>query len=110
MTDKIVVLCTCGSAEEGEKIARALVEKRLAACVNIVPEVRSVYRWKGAIEEAGEWLLLIKSNRELFEKLRAELASLHSYEAPEILALPIVDGSESYLNWMEAELHSSRPA
>ena len=110
MTDKIVVLSTCGSAEEAEKIARSLVEKRLAACVNIVPGMRSVYRWKGAIEDASEWLLLIKSKRELFEKLCAELAGLHSYETPEIVALPIAEGSESYLNWMEAELQSTRRA
>jgi periplasmic divalent cation tolerance protein len=110
MTDKIVVLSTCGSAEEAEKIARTLVEKRLAACVNIVPGMRSVYHWKGAIEDASEWLLLIKSKRGLFEKLCAELAGLHSYEAPEIVALPIVEGSESYLNWMEAELQSTRRA
>ena len=110
MTDKIVVLSTCGSAQEAEKIARTLVEKRLAACVNIVPGMRSVYHWKGAIEDASEWLLLIKSKRELFEKLCAELAGLHSYETPEIVALPIVEGSGSYLNWMEAELQSTRRA
>jgi periplasmic divalent cation tolerance protein len=104
MTDKIVVLSTCPSAEEAEKIARTLVEKRLAACVNVVPGARSFYRWKGALEEAGEWLLLIKSRRELFPRLRAELESLHSYEVPEAVALPIVDGSPAYLSWLEAEL------
>ncbi len=104
MTDKIVVLSTCPSAEEAEKIARTLVEKRLAACVNVVPGARSFYRWKGALEEAGEWLLLIKSRRELFPRLLAELESLHSYEVPEAVALPIVDGSPAYLNWLEAEL------
>ncbi len=110
MTDKIVVLSTCSSAEEADKIARALVERRLAACVNIVAGMRSLYHWKGAIEEASEWLLLIKSKRELFAGLRAALTSLHSYEVPEIVALPIVDGSESYLSWMDAELQSSRQA
>lgn len=110
MTDKIVVLCTCPAAEEAEKIARTLLERRLAACVNILAAVRSIYRWEGAIEEASEWLLLIKSKRELFAELCAELAGLHSYRAPEIVALPMVDGSESYLNWMDAELQSSRQA
>ena len=75
MTDKIVVLTTCSSAEEAERIARALVEKRLAACVNVLPGARSFYRWKDALEDASEWLLLIKSNRELFDALRAELAA-----------------------------------
>ena len=104
MTDKIVVLSTCPSAEEAEKIARTLVEKRLAACVNVVPGARSFYRWKGALEEAGEWLLLIKSRRELFPRLCAELESLHSYEVPEAVALPIVDGSPAYLSWLDAEV------
>jgi len=88
MSDKIVVLSTCGSAEEAASIARALVERRLAACVNIVPGVRSVYRWKGAVEEAGEWLLIVKSSQALFERLEEELRRMHSYETPEIVALP----------------------
>ncbi|MCL5742517.1 MAG: divalent-cation tolerance protein CutA [Acidobacteria bacterium] len=104
MTDKIVVLSTCGSAEEAEKIARGLVESRLAACVNVVPGLRSVYRWQGAVESASECLLLIKSSRGLLESLRAELEKLHSYEVPEILALPVVAGSANYLNWLEGEL------
>ena len=104
MTDKIVLLTTCSSAEEAEKIARALVEKRLAACVNVLPGVRSFYRWKDALEDASEWLLLIKSKHELFDALRAELEKIHSYEVPEILALPIVAGSANYLNWLETEL------
>jgi len=78
MSDKIVVLSTCGSAEEAASIARALVERRLAACVNIVPEVRSIYRWKGAVEEAGEWLLIVKSSQALFERLEEELRRMHS--------------------------------
>jgi periplasmic divalent cation tolerance protein len=104
MTDKIVVLSTCSSAEEAEKIARALVEKHLAACVNVLPGARSFYRWKDALEDASEWLLLIKSKCELFDPLRAELEKIHSYEVPEILALPIVAGSANYLNWLETEL------
>jgi periplasmic divalent cation tolerance protein len=104
MTDKIVVLSTCASAEEAEKIARHLVEKRLAACVTIVPEVRSIYRWKGVVEDASEWLLIVKSRRGLVERLSAEIASLHSYQVPEVVALPLVDGAPGYLNWLDREL------
>ena len=105
MTDKIVVLNTCGSAEEAEKIARQLVERRLAACVSILPGARSFYRWQDKIEESGEWLLVIKTSRGNFDDLRSELEKLHSYEVPEIIALPIVDGATNYLNWLEAEIH-----
>jgi len=104
MTDKIVVLSSCGSAEDAARIARALVEKKLAACVNVMPAVRSFYRWKGAIEDEQESLLVIKSSRALFDQLRAEIEKLHSYEVPEIIAVPIVDGSEGYLEWLEREL------
>ena len=108
MTDKIVVISTCGSALEADAIARRLVEKRLAACVNLLPGARSIYRWKGAIEESAEVLVLIKSSRELFDELRAELEKIHSYEVPELIALPIVDGAESYLDWMERELAAGK--
>ncbi len=103
MTDKIVVLSTCSSAEEASKIADVLVGERLAACVSILPRIVSVYRWQGAVEKAEEWLLVIKSRRPLFEQLRTVLAAHHSYEVPEILALPVVDGAESYLNWLSQE-------
>jgi periplasmic divalent cation tolerance protein len=104
MTDKIVVLSTCNSAEEAEKIARGLVEQKLAACVNVLSGVRSFYRWKGTIEDSPEWLLIIKSSREHFEALRGALEKLHSYEVPEAIALPVVEGARNYLNWMEGEL------
>ena len=104
MTDKIVVLSTCGSAEEAAKIARALVEKKLAACVNVMPAVRSFYRWKDVIEDEQESLLVIKSSRALFNDLRVEIERLHSYEVPEVIAVPIVDGSEGYLEWLDREL------
>jgi periplasmic divalent cation tolerance protein len=104
MTDKIVVLSTCSSGEEAEKIARGLVEARLAACVNVVAGVRSFYRWQGAIEDATEWLLVIKTSRSRFDSLRTELERLHSYNVPEIVALPIVDGSRNYLNWLDGEV------
>jgi periplasmic divalent cation tolerance protein len=104
MTDKIVVLSACASAEEAQRIARALVEKRLAACVNVIPGVRSVYRWKDAIEEEEEVLLFIKTSRPLLEELREEIERLHSYEVAEVIALSVVDGSERYLSWMNREL------
>ena len=106
MTDKIVVYNTCASAEEAEKIARRLVEARLAACVSVVPGLRSFYRWHGAIEDSTEWLLIIKTSRGRFSELRAELERLHSYEVPELIALPIVDGSPDYLNWLDAEIRN----
>jgi periplasmic divalent cation tolerance protein len=104
MTDKIVVLSTCDSEEEAVRLARHLVEQRVAACVNIIPGARSVYRWKGEIENAAEWVLVIKSRRDLLAPLRAEIEKIHSYETPEIIALPVVDGSEAYLAWMDKEL------
>jgi periplasmic divalent cation tolerance protein len=107
MTDKIIVFNTCASAEEAERIARALVNARLAACVNVLGGARSYYRWQGAIEDAGEWLLVIKSSRAQFDRLRAELERLHSYTVPEIVAVPIVDGSLNYLNWLDQELKAA---
>jgi len=106
MTDKIVVLTTCESEDEAGRIAHSLVEKRIAACVNILPSARSVYRWKGSVENAREVVLLIKTRRDIFDALRAELSKIHSYEVPEVIALPVVDGSESYLGWIDRELAS----
>ncbi len=104
MTDKIVVFSTCSTREEAEKIARNLIEERLAACVNVAPGVRSFYRWKGAIEEADEYLLVIKSSRDLFDRLRAVLEKAHTYEVPEVVSVPVVDGAPNYLNWIDGEL------
>jgi periplasmic divalent cation tolerance protein len=104
MTDKIVVLTTCDSEMLAEQLARHLVEHRLAACVNILPRARSIYRWQEKIEDAGEWVLLIKSRRDLFAALRAEIQRLHTYEIPEVIALPVVDGSEAYLGWLDGQL------
>jgi uncharacterized protein involved in tolerance to divalent cations len=104
MGEFIVVYVTAGSAEEGERIATALVEERLAACVNRVSGVSSTYRWEGKIEVAEEELLIVKSRRDLFERLKTRIAELHSYSVPEIIALPILDGSESYLKWLDEEL------
>jgi len=100
MTDKRVVVTTCGSLEEARQIARALVERRLAACVNIVPQVESVYRWKGEVETSNEALLVIKTTEGVFERLRAALSELHSYEVPECIEFVVSDGSEAYLNWI----------
>ncbi len=101
MTDKIVVLVTCGSAKEAQEIARAVVEKRLAACTNILSSpVQSVYRWKGSVESAEEFLLIIKTTRTRFAKLKAGVKRLHSYDVPEIIALPIAAGSPEYLTWI----------
>ncbi len=101
LTDKIVVLVTCGSMKEAERLAKAIVKARLAACVNIsTAPVESVYRWKGRVERAREFLLLVKSTRKRFAGLRRELERLHSYDVPEIIALPIAEGSAGYLRWL----------
>jgi len=95
------VLVTCGSAKEARRIARALVEKRLAACGNILEApVRSIYRWKGKVEAAKEFLLIIKSSRTRFTALEREVKRHHGYDVPEIIALPIVVGSSDYLRWV----------
>ena len=104
MTDKIIVLSTCGSEEEARKLANGLVEARVAACVNIVPGIRSIYKWKGKVEEDSEWLLVIKSRRDLLRRLRALIEKIHSYDVPEFLALTVVDGADAYLSWMDREL------
>lgn len=100
MTDKLLVLTTTGSEEEAKKIAHALVERRLAACVNIVPRIQSVYRWKDEVESSEEFLLLIKTSRGCEESVRRTLRELHSYELPECIALAIESGSMEYLSWM----------
>ena len=107
MTDKIVVLSTCDSEEQAALLARHLVEQRLAACVNILPHVRSIYRWNEKVEDSGEWMLVIKSRRDLFVALRAEIEKMHSYEVPEMIALPVVDGSPAYLGWLDRELRAA---
>lgn len=100
MTDKRVVVTTCASIEEARQIATALVERRLAACVNIVPQVESIYRWKGEVETSNEALLVIKTTEGVFQRLRAALSELHSYEVPECIELVVSDGGEAYLKWI----------
>jgi periplasmic divalent cation tolerance protein len=107
MTDKILVLSTCAAEADAERLARALLDTRLAACVNVVPGVRSFYRWKGEIESEIEFMLIIKTSRDLFPALRAEIEKLHPYEVPELLALPVLAGAENYLSWLESNLRGA---
>lgn len=104
MTNKIVMITACGSAEEAQSLAKLVLEAHLAACVNILMQNRSLYWWKGKIEEADEWILLVKTSRDLFDQVKSLIESAHSYDLPEVLALPIIDGSPNYLAWMDAEL------
>lgn len=100
--DEIVVLVTVGSEDEASKISRDLVERRLAACVNIIPGVRSIFQWDGNISEEQEFLLLAKTVKQAFEQLTYAVKANHSYRVPEIIALPIQHGSIEYLNWIRA--------
>ena len=100
MTDKVVIFVTAGSLEEGKKIARHLVETKLAACVNVLQLMESIYRWEGKIAEEREFLLIIKSTRELFPEIEAEISKVHSYQTPEIICLPVIEGSRNYLQWV----------
>jgi periplasmic divalent cation tolerance protein len=109
MNEIIVVLSACASAEEGERIARLLVERRLAACVNVVPGIRSFYRWKGVVESADEWLLIAKTSRRVFPELSAALQAAHSYELPECIALPLADGTAPYLRWVAENVLGEGP-
>lgn len=102
MTDKIVVFTSCGSREEANRIAETLVSRGLAACVSIVPGAESVYLWKGEVERSSELLLIAKTTRAAFPELRSALAAIHSYEVPELLALPVADGAQSYLDWIDS--------
>jgi periplasmic divalent cation tolerance protein len=103
MTDYVVILVTAGSESEAETIARALVEERLAACVNMISPIRSLYRWEGKVTDDREWLLLIKTRAERFPAVEARVKTLHSYQVPEVIALPIVGGAERYLGWLHDE-------
>lgn len=105
MTDTLLVLCTCPNREEANRLAQTLVDEQLAACVNILTSpVESIYRWQGAVERAEEVLLLIKSTADAFSRLRDRILQLHSYETPEVIAIPVADGSQSYLDWLRKQM------
>jgi periplasmic divalent cation tolerance protein len=101
MTDKRIVLTTASSQEQARKIARHLVERRLAACVNTIPRVESVYRWQDKVESAQEWLLIIKTTAERFPAVRDAIRELHSYDLPECIVVSVEDGSLPYLKWLD---------
>jgi periplasmic divalent cation tolerance protein len=100
MSDARIVLTTAGSQEEAQKIAKALVERRLAACVNIVSQIESIYRWQDKVENSTEWLLVIKTQAERFESVRDAIKELHSYDLPECMMLEVRAGSREYLDWI----------
>ncbi len=103
MTDALVVLVTTPTPERAAEIARALVEERLAACGNVLPAIRSIYRWEGKVQDEAEALLVLKTTRARLEALRERVLALHPYEVPEVLALPVETGSAPYLAWLAAE-------
>ena len=108
MTDKRILLTTAGSEEEARKIGRHLVENQLAACVNIIPQVESIYRWQGKVHSSREWLLLVKTTQERFPAVREAIRKLHSYEVPECVVLNIEDGSSEYLQWLADSVQGAK--
>ena len=103
MTQFVVVLVTATSITEAEKISKALLKKNVAACVNIIPGLTSFFSWKGKLQKATELLLVIKTRKDLFKKLEKEIKANHSYSVPEIISLPILEGSKDYLDWLKLE-------
>ncbi len=99
--EALVIYITAPNEEEGARIARALVEERLAGCVNMVKPIRSIYRWNENIEDAAEVLMIVKTRKRLFEPLANRVRELHSYTVPEIIAVPVAEGSGDYLKWLE---------
>ncbi|NTU42145.1 MAG: divalent-cation tolerance protein CutA [Nitrospirales bacterium] len=99
--EPIVIYITAADEEEAGRIARSLVEERLAACVNIVAGIRSIYSWEGRVEDGSEVLMIAKSRRDLFDRLSQRVKELHSYTVPEIIVVPIIEGSPDYLKWLE---------
>jgi periplasmic divalent cation tolerance protein len=107
MTDVRVVLTTAGSTEEARRIANELVERRLAACVNVVTKLDSIYLWKGKVQEAEEYLLVIKTTKDLFPTVRDAIKEMHSYEVPEVISLAVEDGTEDYFKWIDDAVGSA---
>jgi periplasmic divalent cation tolerance protein len=103
-----IVLTTCPTAESAERIARLLIEARLAACVNVIPGLHSYYEWKGKLERSSEHLLVVKTRSDLLEQLQSMITSAHPYELPEIIAVPITAGSHPYLAWMDTQLRTKK--
>lgn len=103
MTEYIIVFITASNEEEAAGISHTLVGERLAACVNIIRSVRSIYRWQGRVEDEQEVLMIVKTKKSLFERLQARVKELHSYAVPEIVGLPLVEGSKEYLDWLGQE-------
>ncbi len=103
----IVILITASSKKEAQRIARALLEDKLAACINIIDKIDSLFWWQGKIDESKEVLLIIKTKKALISKLIKKVKSLHSYKVPEIIALPIVAGEKKYLGWLDESLRKS---
>ena len=106
MTDKVVIFMTCKNAREAGRIARHLLDKHLIACANLIPQVNSIYRWKGKVVAEKECWVILKSSRELLPTLQIEVDKEHSYTFPELIALPVIDGSPNYLNWIAEKLAS----
>jgi periplasmic divalent cation tolerance protein len=104
MTDALMVFCTCPNHNEASQLAHAIVNEGAAACINIVPAIESVYRWEGKIETSQEVLLLIKTTRARFPPLRELIVRLHSYDTPEVIAVPVADGLAKYLAWLGATI------
>jgi periplasmic divalent cation tolerance protein len=104
MPDFIQVMTTTGTKEEAQKIARAVVEKRLAGCAQVLGPIESTYWWENQVQTAKEWLCLIKSREDLYSSLEHAIQEVHPYDVPEILAIPVVEGSKAYLDWLEREL------
>jgi len=106
MTEQIVILSTCASDEEARQIALLLLDRGLAACVNVIPACESYFHWQGKIDHGKECLLLIKSSRSMFANVASAIEAAHSYEVPEVIALPIIDGAANYLNWLSSNLRA----
>ena len=104
--DVVVVMVTCATMDDATRIAKHLVEGRKAACVNILPQIRSIFRWEGEIEDDSEQLLLVKTTREMFETVNTAIREVHPYSVPEIIALPVADGYDGYLRWVQENVGS----